>query len=141
METNRKTHQYILITGAVLILIGIVLGAFGAHGLKEKLTFEQLNSFEVGVRYQIYHGLALLIIGFNVSKINFSPSLFYKLILIGVILFSGSIYFFACKYLIGVFPPKIAYLITPLGGVLLISAWFFLVFKLIVDGKQIKLKK
>ncbi|MCB0478418.1 MAG: DUF423 domain-containing protein [Crocinitomicaceae bacterium] len=124
-------HRSILVTGAILILIGIALGAFGAHGLKEKLSAEHLNSFETGVRYQIYHGLALLIIGFNASKLSFSPALFYKLILSGVILFSGSIYILACRDLIGMHPPKIAFLITPLGGVCLIVAWSLLVVKLL----------
>lgn len=128
---NKDIDKRILSTGVILILIGIALGAFGAHGLKEKLSFDQLNSFEVGVRYQIYHGLAFLIIGFNIGKLSFSPALFYKLILTGILLFSGSIYLFACKSILGLHPPKIAYLITPFGGVSLMSGWLvFIIFLL-----------
>lgn len=128
---NFEINKQVLATGAILILIGIALGAFGAHGLKEKLNPDQLNSFEVGVRYQIYHGLALIILGFNSAKLPFSISTIYKLILAGVILFSGSIYILACKGLIGFYPPKIVYLITPLGGVSLIIAWTIFSYKLI----------
>lgn len=131
MESKHQLHRNFLITGAVLILIGIALGAFGAHGLKETLEPERLNSFEVGVRYQIYHGLALLIIGFNLEKLKFSPSLFLKLILTGVVLFCGSIYLLACRDLIGFHPAKIVFLITPLGGVSFMAAWLILILKLI----------
>lgn len=136
MKANKEIDYSTLVTGAILILIGIALGAFGAHGLRETLTIEQLDSFEVGVRYQIYHGLTLLIIGFNTGKLNFSPSLFNKLILTGVILFSGSIYLFACKDLIGMNPPKIAYLITPLGGVSLMAGWAILIIKMIQSKRR-----
>ncbi|MEZ4938650.1 MAG: DUF423 domain-containing protein [Crocinitomicaceae bacterium] len=130
MENNHK-HRRILVAGAVLILIGIALGAFGAHSLKEVLSADRLSSFETGVRYQIFHGLALLIIGFNASKLTFSPALFYKLILSGVILFSGSIYILACRDLIGMYLPKIAFLITPLGGVCFLGGWSYFIYGLI----------
>jgi len=126
--SNSEIDKTILTTGALLILIGIALGAFGAHGLKEKLSPESLSSFEVGIRYQLYHGLAFLIFGFNAFKLDFSFKLIFKLMLYGVILFSGSIYFFACKELFGIYHlPKVLYLITPIGGVLLLSAWGVLV--------------
>ncbi|MEM6686735.1 MAG: DUF423 domain-containing protein, partial [Bacteroidota bacterium] len=56
-------RKKILITGAILGALAVVLGAFGAHGLKKVLTVEQLTSFETGVRYQIYHSILLLIVG------------------------------------------------------------------------------
>ena len=132
MEANNSDiYKNIIIAGAVLILIGIALGAIGAHGLEDKLTPKQLNSFEVGVRYQIYHGLALLIIGFNITKLSFSPIWFYRLILTGVILFSGSIFIFSCKDIIHLSIPKPLYLITPLGGVTMIAGWSNLILNLI----------
>lgn len=132
---NNQTHSNLLVSGAALIVIGIALGAFGAHDLKDRLNLDQINSFEVGVRYQIYHGLALLIIGFNVGKLGFSTTFFKRLILAGVLLFSGSIYVFACKDLLGLQIPKAIYLLTPLGGVSLISAWLLFLYHLLKSRK------
>ena len=58
----------IVISGLVLLILAIILGAYGAHGLKKHLTIEQLNSFEVGIRYQFYQAIALLTIGLNADK-------------------------------------------------------------------------
>jgi uncharacterized membrane protein YgdD (TMEM256/DUF423 family) len=132
LKANREEYIKIVATGAILILIGIALGAFGAHGLKEQLSSAQLMSFETGVRYQIYHGIAIMIIGFNLEKLNFLPKLIIKLMLTGVILFSGSIYFLACKDLLALSAiPKATYLITPLGGVFLMSSWFVFIVKIL----------
>ena len=111
-----------VVTGVIFIVIAIILGAFGAHALKEKLEIAQLNSFEVGVKYQMYHGLALLAIGFGAEKIPFSLKWFNGLIIAGVIAFSCSIYLLAIQDLIGM---KLSFLgpITPIGGSLLIIAW------------------
>ena len=64
-------NRRIVLAGVILIIVAIILGAFGAHALKEVLTNQRLNSFETGVRYQVYHGLALLILGFNSNKLLF----------------------------------------------------------------------
>ena len=119
-----------VISGIILIVIAIILGAFGAHALKEKLEVTQLNSFEVGVRYQMYHGLALLAVGLGASQFGFSLKLFNRMILIGAIAFSCSIYFLAIQDLIGT---KMSFLgpITPIGGSVLIIAWIILLVKII----------
>lgn len=119
-----------VITGIVFIAIAIILGAFGAHALKEKLEPEQLNSFEVGVKYQMYHGLALLAVGLAASQIKFSLKLFNRMIIVGTIAFSLSIYFLALKDVIGV---KLSFLgpVTPLGGSVLIIAWIILLVQII----------
>lgn len=119
-----------VITGIVFIAIAIILGAFGAHALKEKLEPEQLSSFEVGVKYQMYHGLALLAIGLAASQIKFSLKLFNRMIIVGTIAFSLSIYFLALKDVIGI---KLSFLgpITPLGGSVLIIAWIILLVQII----------
>ena len=127
---NKKT----VITGVILIIVAIVLGAFGAHALKEVLDANQLTSFETGVRYQMYHGLGLLAIGLSADKFNFSLTWVFWLMLVGVVLFSGSIYFLATQDILGV---SLRFLgpITPLGGVLLISAWIVLLIQLIKPSK------
>ena len=119
-----------VISGIVLIVVAIILGAFGAHALEEKLSLEQLQTFEVGVRYQMYHGITLLAIGLSSSRFDFSLKPFVFLVMSGVVAFSVSIYFLAMQDLLGA---KLSFLgpITPLGGTLLIAAWVFLLWKVI----------
>jgi elongation factor Tu len=63
-------NKKIVLTAAVLLMLAIILGAFGAHGLKDKVSPERIATFEVGVRYQFYIGLAMLILGFNEEKLK-----------------------------------------------------------------------
>lgn len=122
-------NKKVVITGAVFIVVAIILGAFGAHALKEVLLPDELTSFETGVRYQVYHGLALLIIGLNSNAFGFSLKWVYNLILAGVILFSGSIYGLSLDTLIGM---KFSFLgpITPIGGLLMIIGWSVLIIQI-----------
>jgi uncharacterized membrane protein YgdD (TMEM256/DUF423 family) len=113
-----------------MLVVAIILGAFGAHALKEHLTPEKLNSFEVGVRYQMYHGLAFLLLGLSTDKVQFSLKLPTRLIFIGVIMFSGSIYFLAIQEMLGV-SLKFLGPITPLGGLLMITGWLLFMVKII----------
>lgn len=119
-----------VITGIILIVIAIIFGAFGAHALKEKLEAAQLNSFEVGVRYQMYHGLALLALGLSAGQLKFSMKSFNRIIIIGTIAFCLSIYLLAMKDLVGV---NLSFLgpITPIGGSILIIGWIILLLKII----------
>ena len=85
----------VISTAALLGMIAIILGAFGAHALKKVLSTEQLVTFETGVRYQMYHALFLLFIGLNTSLSEKSKKIIYYFTVTGVLLFSGSIYFLA----------------------------------------------
>lgn len=118
-------NKRILILASFLGLTSVIIGAFGAHGLKEVLDAEQLQTFEVGVRYQMYHALFLLFIGLIDKISEKTKSTIFYLVLVGVIFFSGSIYGLATNDLIGFDFSKIA-LITPIGGALLIAAWAIL---------------
>jgi uncharacterized membrane protein YgdD (TMEM256/DUF423 family) len=122
-------NKSIVIIGIVMLVMAIVLGAFGAHALKEHLTPEKLNTFEVGVRYQVYHGLAFLILGFSADKFQFSLKLPTRLIFVGVLMFSGSIYFLAIQEMLGV-SLKFLGPITPLGGLLMITGWLLFMVKI-----------
>ena len=117
-----------LITGAVLGLIGILLGAFGAHGLEKLVDADGLNSFETGVRYQMYHAFFFLFLGVWDNSIGERAKIIlYRMTLTGVILFSVSIY----VLIIGkAFSFNLKYLgpVTPVGGVLLIFSWIFLIY-------------
>ena len=122
-----EMKKCVLLTAGVLILLSVVLGAFGAHALKAILSPEQLQSFETGVRYQMYSGLALLLIGFNSDQLQIKS--FYWLNLIGIILFSGSIYLLALQTQLGM-SLKFLGPITPLGGSLIIISWLVFIFSI-----------
>ena len=122
------------ITGVLLIVLSIILGAMGAHALKEvyKLDVDQLNAFETGVRYQIYHGIAFLAMPFIYSKLNISGRSVFFLLLFGVMLFSGSIYGLTVANLAHVESvKKIIGPITPIGGLLMIAGWIICLFQLL----------
>lgn len=111
----------IISTGAVFGMLAIILGAFGAHALKKVLSLEELSTFETGVKYQMYHALFLLFIGLTGLAEKAKKTIYY-LVVIGVIFFSGSIYLLATNNLTS-FDFKVIGFITPIGGLLLISAW------------------
>ena len=115
-------------TAAILGMIAIILGAFGAHALKKVLNIEQLATFETGVRYQMYHALFLLFIGLVPNLTVKAKNTIYNLVLSGVILFSGSIYLLATNGLTSI-DFKFIGPVTPIGGLLLISAWTVLLFQ------------
>ena len=85
-------NKTLLITAAIFGLLSVVLGAFGAHGLKDLITESQIQSFEVGVRYQMYHALFLLFVGLASFIPMKSKMIIFYLVAFGIILFSGSIY-------------------------------------------------
>jgi uncharacterized membrane protein YgdD (TMEM256/DUF423 family) len=117
-----------LIIASLLGLIGVILGAFGAHGLKPHLSPEQLLSYETGVRYQLIHAVALLaILGFRSHCSDKLMRISTGFMTTGVVLFSGSIYLLACREVIGLTSYKWLGPITPLGGLCLIIAWGILV--------------
>ncbi|WP_405608069.1 DUF423 domain-containing protein [Polaribacter sp. Asnod1-A03] len=108
---------------AVLGLFAIILGAFGAHALKEILSSEQLLSFETAVRYQMYHVIVLLFVntfnGFSAKQKNTISYLFF----IGILLFSGSIYLIQLTSVTA----KSIWFVTPLGGLTLILGWVLMI--------------
>ena len=114
----------ILIWATSLIVSAIILGAFGAHGLKDALNPIQHNSFLTGTKYHMYHGIALLAL---VGCINYLDSKWMKIgihtLIIGVFLFSGSIYLLSTRELTGFEFVKIFGPITPIGGLILVSGW------------------
>jgi len=111
-----------LIFGAIFGGLAIILGAFGAHKLKKTFSAELLQSFETGVKYQMYHAIVLLVLGVN---LNFDSSVTVWAVwcfVLGTILFSFSIYGLCLSSAKG---RKIKILgpITPIGGLLLTMGW------------------
>jgi uncharacterized membrane protein YgdD (TMEM256/DUF423 family) len=108
-----------LIITCLLGMLAIILGAFGAHALKDSLTIDQLASFETAVRYQMYHVIVLLFVntydGFSSMQKN-RISLFF---FVGILFFSGSIYAIQLTKITA----KSIWFVTPLGGLLLVIGW------------------
>ena len=111
----------------------VALGALGAHALKEVLTKSQLHSFETGVRYQLFHALALLVLALNAEKFNHHLKKSLTLMTAGICLFSFSIYLLSIQEAAGI---SLSFLgpITPIWGLLLISAWLVLFFSIKKQG-------
>ena len=112
-----------LIITAILGLLAIILGAFGAHAFKEILTSEQLLSFETAVRYQMYHVIVLLFVNtfdaFSTKQKNNISYIFFA----GILFFSGSIYVIQLTSI----SAKSIWFITPLGGLFFIIGWFLMI--------------
>ncbi|MGE5943850.1 MAG: DUF423 domain-containing protein [Flavobacteriales bacterium] len=123
-------NKNILITAAILGIISIVLGAFGAHALKALISSEMQQTFETGVRYQMYHALFLLFVGTTSLISEKAKKSIHYLVISGVILFSGSIYGLATNNLT-VFDFKSIGFITPIGGLCFIVSWGILFLNLI----------
>lgn len=123
-------NKKILILGSVLGLFSVVIGAFAAHGLRPKIPAASLQSFETGVRYQMYYAFLLLIVGnMDVLKIKIKKIIFY-LVFIGAALFSGSIYLLATNTLTSI-DFKVIGFATPLGGLLLVIAWLIMLISIV----------
>ena len=118
-------NKKVLVIGVILALLSVILGAFAAHGLKPRIPSESMESFQTGVRYQMYHALVLLIIGLT-EKISLKTKRqILILITTGVLFFSGSIYLLSTNSLSPVDFKAIGF-ITPIGGGLLIISWIVL---------------
>ncbi|MFS4484292.1 DUF423 domain-containing protein [Hyunsoonleella sp. 2307UL5-6] len=118
--------KIILITAAVMGMFAIILGAFASHGLKAHLSPDNLQTFETGVRYQMYHALFLLFVGSSSLVAPQYKTIIFYLVIAGVILFSGSIYGLATNALSNFDFKKIGF-ITPIGGLLLIISWIVVI--------------
>ncbi len=123
-------NKRIVISGLVLFILAIILGAFGAHGLKKHLTIEQLSSYEVGIEYQFYQAIALISIGLNADKLKFALNRFLLFSLIGILFFSGSIYLLSIASILN-WNKSLIGPITPIGGLFLIINWSNLVYKIV----------
>ncbi len=119
------------VCAAIFGFFGVIFGAFGAHRLKRILPAEVLHSFETGVKYQLMHAIVLLFLGFHFDFISFTERMIASSFIIGVVLFSGSIYALcygrAKKLNMRFLGP-----ITPVGGLLLITGWGLLLYYFIV---------
>ncbi|MEK5521237.1 hypothetical protein B5V89_11560 [Heyndrickxia sporothermodurans] len=112
-----------IIIGAINAFLAVALGAFGAHGLEDKLEPKYLDIWKTGVTYQMFHALGILAIGILAGYIQGSSLMTWSgwLMFIGIILFSGSL------YVLSVTKIGILGAITPIGGVAFLAAWILVV--------------
>lgn len=115
-------NRTIFATGILLGVLAVALGAFGAHGLEKLVNEDVIRTFETGVKYQMYHALFLLVLGSTALLPEKGKKLPFYFILVGVVLFSFSIYFLATNDLTA-FDFKTIGFVTPIGGLLLIIGW------------------
>ena len=127
-----KINKNIVITAALLAALTIIVGAFGAHGLKELISEKSLVSFETGVRYQMYHVIVMLALGLSTGILPKTQKWVFWFFIIGILFFSGSIYLLALNEFLP-FDTKLIAFTTPIGGFLLIIGWFRLAYGVIVN--------
>ena len=123
------------VTASFLAAVTIALGAFGAHGLKNIVDATALLTFETGIRYQMYHCIAILILGLTPSIPEKIKKTVFWLFIFGIIFFSGSIYLLSLNEVLPFNSAKIGF-ITPIGGLLFIIGWVWLAFKLLSLKKK-----
>lgn len=123
MHTNR-----IIALGAAFLILAVGLGAFGAHGLRSRISPEQMGTWRVAVEYHFYHALGLLLVAALGPRIGSRPLKWVVALLVsGILLFSGSLYLLSTKDLLaieGAMP--VLGPITPLGGICFLAGWLVL---------------
>ena len=116
-------HKYFLILGAVNAFLAVGLGAFGAHGLKARLSLDMLGVYQTGVQYHFYHALGLLLVGMLVSQ--WPTEGLIKIA--GWVMFAGIVIFSGSLYLLSITGIRWLGAITPIGGLAFLVAWLLLV--------------
>ncbi|MBW8201544.1 DUF423 domain-containing protein [Flagellimonas abyssi] len=123
-------NRTILLTGTIMGMVAIVLGAFGAHGLEKLVDKDAVDTFETGVRYQMYHALFLLFLALYNGIAEKTKKMVFVSVLLGVIPFSCSIYLLALNK-VTTFDFKVIGFLTPIGGVFMILGWMLLGYRII----------
>jgi len=121
-------HKTVLVWGSILAGLSVILGAFGAHALKQLLEADQLQVFETGVRYQMYHSFALIATGilfhfYNAKNLRIAAWFFIT----GIVLFSGSLYAMTALKINGQVGLGGLGILTPIGGLFFILGWLMMV--------------
>lgn len=125
----------IVAVGSFIMAFTIAIGAFGAHGLKDMLDPDSLSTFEVGVRYQMYHALAILGLGIAPAISAELKRKIFGFFIVGIFLFSGSIYLLSMNSLLP-FNAKSIGFVTPIGGLSFIIGWGMLAYGMLTLKKR-----
>ncbi len=122
MNELNITAKLFLLLGSANAALAVMLGAFGAHALKARLDVSLMKAYHTGVEYHFYHALGLILVG--IIAVNLSANIWLKSagwsMFVGIILFCGSL------YLLSIFNLRWLGMVTPIGGLLFIGAWFSL---------------
>lgn len=125
-----------MIAGTICAALAVALGAFAAHGLTKVLTPEKIDIFQKGVTYQFYHSFALLIVGIAyMAYPHKSLENSMVMFILGIVLFSGSLYLYPLLEAKNINIPTIARLITPIGGICFIAGWVMLLTGILKSAK------
>lgn len=117
-------QKIFLVIGALLAGLAVGLGALGAHGLEKIATPKQVTTYQTGVQYQMYHALALILVGLLSDRIyNSFVSSAGWLFVAGIVLFSGSLYLIVSMQTMNKAIPTAIGMLTPIGGVFFIAGW------------------
>jgi uncharacterized membrane protein YgdD (TMEM256/DUF423 family) len=112
-------NKTILVLAAMLGALGVILGALGAHALKERLGIDGIKNFETGVKYHMFHVLALLLVQLFPQLLPAEKNWISVFFILGILFFSGSLYVIST----GLIPAKSIWFVTPLGGLMFIAGW------------------
>ncbi|MCC8410159.1 DUF423 domain-containing protein [Mucilaginibacter sp. UR6-1] len=116
-------NKQIIFTAAVFGAVAVILGAFGAHGLRALIAERQLEVWQTGVQYNFYHVFALLFLSTFTRFKNKLIAAAYYLFTLGIVFFSGSLYLLSCRDLLGWNWLSVLGPVTPIGGLLFIAGW------------------
>lgn len=121
--------------GVIFAFTSVILGAFGAHLLKDLLSATELSSLKTGVRYQMFHALGIIILSLNQDKFTEELNRVLQIMSFGVVLFSFSIYLLSLQNILNI---SLSFLgvITPIGGLFLITSWMLLFFIVKKNGSS-----
>jgi len=119
--------KFYLALGCINAMLVVIIGAFGAHSLKARITVENMAIFQTGVQYHFYHAVGLILVGLIAWHIPASPYLRWSawLMFMGIVLFSGSL------YALSITNDRWLGMITPFGGIAFILAWLLLIIGII----------
>lgn len=119
-----KEIKLVLVLSSFFLFLAVLLGAFGAHVLEAKLSVKALKTFDTGVKYQFYHGLALIILAtLHTSVVQIKPKWTYRLFIVGIVLFSFNCYLYAFTGI------KVFAMIVPLGGFAFLFGWLNMTYR------------
>ncbi|WP_437921970.1 DUF423 domain-containing protein [Sphingobacterium sp. LRF_L2] len=116
-------NKQIILTASFFGLTAVILGAFGAHGLEGKISDYHLGTWKTANQYHFYHTLALLFLSTFSRAKNASIRVSYFCFVLGIVLFSGSLYLLSVRSLIGLDDFRLLGPITPIGGLFFIIGW------------------
>jgi uncharacterized membrane protein YgdD (TMEM256/DUF423 family) len=128
--TNRTLQKIMFQSGCIFAALAVVLGAFGAHGLKGAVSVTDIETFETGVKYQFIHALAILMMSFSLRRLKErTAKISYRLFVWGIGLFCISLYILAIRSLFG-FDGELRWIggITPIGGLCFIGGWLYMAY-------------